>query len=77
MVRLYEYQAKALLKKIGLLVPEGDVVSDPRRAREVAEKLSKPVVLKPQVWVGGRGKAGGIKFAESPEEAEKLASDMI
>ena len=77
MVRLYEYQGKNLLKNIGVPIPQGEVVSRPKEAKDVAERLKKPVALKSQVWAGRRGKAGGIRFAETPEDAEKLSSEML
>lgn len=77
MVRLYEYQGKELLKAAGVPVPEGAVVSTPKQAREVAEKIGKPVVIKAQVWATGRFKAGGIKFANNPIEAEKVAEELL
>ncbi len=76
-MRLYEYQAKEVFKKYGIPIPIGSVVSSPTEARQVAEKIGKPVVLKVQVLVGGRGKAGGIKFASNPQEAEKIAKTLI
>ncbi len=77
MARLYEYQSKEILKKAGIKVPTGFVVETPQQAKEAFEKIGKPVVLKIQVWLKGRAQLGGIKFAESPEEAEKLASQLL
>ena len=77
MVRLYEYQGKRLLKTVGVSVPEGDVASTTREAMRIAEKIGKPVVVKAQVWVTGRLKAGGIRFAENPMEAEKAAGEVL
>jgi len=77
MVRLYEYQGKQLLKTTNISVPQGDVASTPEEARKVAEKIGKPVVVKAQVWATGRFKAGGIKFANNPDEAEKVARELI
>jgi len=77
MVRLYEFQGKELLKTVGVPVPEGGVATQPEEARGIAEKIGKPVVVKSQVWTTGRLKAGGIKFAASPEEAEKIAREII
>ncbi len=76
-MKLYEYQAKRIFKAYGIRVPEGDVATSPKEAREIAEKLNKPVAIKVQVLVGGRGKAGGIRFADSPDEAEKIASTLL
>lgn len=77
MARLYEYQGKRLLKAIGVPVPEGDVASAPQEARAIAERIGKPVAVKAQVWVTGRFKAGGIKFAEDPSGAEKAAAELL
>src|SRR5579872_7000430 len=77
-LKIHEYQAKELLAKYGVVVPaSGGVASTPAEARAAVEKLGGRGVLKAQVHVGGRGKAGGIKIAESPQEAETLASQMI
>ena len=77
MVRLFEYQGKQLLPKLGVHVPEGVVASNPREAEEAARRLGKPVAVKAQIWSTGRGKAGGIKFASSPEEAGRAAGELI
>lgn len=77
MARLFEYQGKNLLKGGGISVPIGEVASTAREAREIAAKIGKPVVVKAQVWVGGRGKAGAIKTANSPEEAESIAETIL
>lgn len=77
MARLYEYQSKEILKKSGIKIPDGIVVETPEQAKEAAEKLGCPVVLKIQVWAKGRAEIGGVKFANSPEEAERLASQLI
>ena len=77
MARLYEYQGKQLLKEAKVPVPQGEVATTPQEAKQIAEKIGKPVAVKAQIWVGGRGKAGGIKFAQSPAEAEKAAKDLF
>jgi len=66
MARLYEYQGKQLLKAAKVPIPQGEVVTTPLEARKVAEKIGKSVAIKAQIWAGGRGKAGGIKFANNP-----------
>ncbi|MCS7263984.1 MAG: ADP-forming succinate--CoA ligase subunit beta [Armatimonadetes bacterium] len=76
-MKLHEYQAKQLFARYGIPVPKGDVASKPSEARSVAEKLGKPVAIKAQVLVGGRGKAGGIKVAQNPDEAEQIASQIL
>jgi succinyl-CoA synthetase beta subunit len=77
-LKIHEYQAKELLAKYGVVVPtSGGVASTPAEARAAVERLGGRGVLKAQVHVGGRGKAGGIKIAGSPDEAEALASQML
>jgi succinyl-CoA synthetase beta subunit len=77
MPKLYEYQGKMLLKKQGVAIPDGSLASTPKEAKAVAERLSKPVMLKAQVGVTGRFKAGGIKSATNPAEAEKAAAELL
>jgi succinyl-CoA synthetase beta subunit len=74
---LFEYQAKDLFRRSGIPVPDGKVASSPKQAAAVAAKLGGRVVVKAQVQVGGRGKAGGIKLASSPAETEDVASQII
>jgi succinyl-CoA synthetase beta subunit len=76
-MKVHEYQAKALLKDFGVPVPKGDVVEAPRQARVAATAIKGPVVVKAQVHAGGRGKAGGIKVAQTPEEAETAAAKIL
>jgi len=77
MARLYEHQGKELISKEGIPVPEGGLARSPEEARAIAERLGRPVVLKAQVWATGRMKAGGIKFADTPEEAEERAKELL
>jgi succinyl-CoA synthetase beta subunit len=77
MVRLYEYQGKRLLKTAGVSIPEGDIASNPKEVRVIAGKIGKPIAIKAQIWATGRFKAGGIKFADDPEEAEKIAEELL
>ena len=77
MARLHEHEGKALFKIAGMPIPEGDVASTPEEAGKIAEKIGKPVVIKVQIWAGGRGKAGGVKFADTPQEAEKVAASLL
>ncbi|MHC5053412.1 MAG: ATP-grasp domain-containing protein [Planctomycetota bacterium] len=77
MARLYEHQGKALLKGAGLLVPEGEVAATPEEAYAVAERIGRPVAVKAQVWSTGRFKAGGIRFAATPDEARDVAAELI
>lgn len=75
-MKLYEFQAKRVFSQGGIPVPRGEVVQDPEAASRVAERLGR-VVVKAQVHVGGRGKAGGIKLANSPAEARQYAEGML
>jgi succinyl-CoA synthetase beta subunit len=74
---LYEYQGKELFRRFGIPVSEGGVASSPEDARRVAEALGGQTVVKAQVLVGGRGKAGGIKLAEGPKDAEDKARAIL
>ena len=74
---LYEYQGKELFKRFGIPVSEGRLASTPEEARAAAEELGGPVVVKAQVLTGGRGKAGGIKLADDPGEAEQRAREIL
>ncbi len=74
---LMEYQAKELFAKHGVPVLPGDTVDTAEAARAVAESIGKPVVVKAQVKTGGRGKAGGVKLAETPDEAVSRATDIL
>jgi len=74
---LFEYQAKDLFRRYGIPVPDGRVASSPRAAEKVAAKLGGRVVVKAQVQVGGRGKAGGIKLADDAAGAGAVASQIL
>src|SRR6266850_2271997 len=74
---LYEYQGKQLFKQFGIPVSDGRLATAPEEARRAAEELGGPVVVKAQVLTGGRGKAGGVKLAEDPADAEQKAKDII
>ena len=74
---LYEYQGKQLFKQFGIPVSEGRLAATPEEARAAAEELGGPVVVKAQVLTGGRGKAGGVKLADDPDDAEAKARDII
>ena len=74
---LYEYQGKDLFRRVGIPVSEGRLATTPEEARGAAEELGGPVVVKAQVLTGGRGKAGGIKLAEDPADAEAKARDIL
>jgi succinyl-CoA synthetase beta subunit len=77
-MNVHEYQAKALFREYGVAVPDGELATNAEEARNVAERLGAKVsVVKAQVHAGGRGKGGGIKLAQSPEEAGQHAEAMI
>jgi succinyl-CoA synthetase beta subunit len=77
MARIYEYQGKEILRKEGIPVPRGRCVTKAEEARKAAGEIGKPVAVKAQVWATGRFKAGGIKFANTPEEAGKVAQKLF
>ncbi len=74
---LMEYQAKELFAKHGVPVFAGETVDNPADARAAAERIGKPVMVKAQVKAGGRGKAGGVKYCPTPDEAEARANDIL
>ena len=76
-MKLYEFQAKQFFSQRKIPIPEGTVCETPEEARLAYEKMGGSVVLKSQVLVGGRGKAGGIKFPESPDEAYQMTSELL
>ena len=77
MAKFLEYQGKEYFKKAGIPVPEGEAVDTAEAAVAAAEKIGKPVVVKAQVLAGGRGKAGGVKLASTPEEAGQAAAEIL
>jgi succinyl-CoA synthetase beta subunit len=74
---LYEYQGKELFRRFGIPVSDGRVATSPEEARTAAQELGGQVVVKAQVLTGGRGKAGGIKLANGPDEAESHAREIL
>src|SRR5215207_4901445 len=77
-MKIHEYQAKAILARYGVPVPQGEVVSSASEAREAAKRLGGGVVVvKAQIHAGGRGKGGGVKVVKSPDEAETVARQII
>ena len=74
---LYEYQGKELFRRYGIPVSEGRLATTPEEARHAAEELRGPVVVKAQVLTGGRGKAGGVKLADGPKDAEQKAREIL
>jgi len=75
-VDLFEYQARDLLASHGVPVLPGGVAETPEEAEAIAREIAQPVVVKAQVKVGGRGKAGGVKLADNPEDAEAGAEEI-
>src|SRR5215218_1415801 len=73
----YEYQGKDLFRRVGIPVSDGRLATTPGEARQAAEVLGGPVVVKAQVLTGGRGKAGGIKLAANAHEAEERAKEIL
>jgi succinyl-CoA synthetase beta subunit len=76
-VRIHEYQAKALLAQYGIPIPHGKLASAATEAKDIAAEIGGRVVIKAQVYAGGRGKAGGIRIVNGPKEAEKAASQLL
>jgi succinyl-CoA synthetase beta subunit len=76
-MKIHEYQAKQILNKFGVRIPKGEVAETPSEAREIAAEIGPKVVIKAQIHAGGRGKGGGVKLADGPDEAEKTAKDII
>jgi succinyl-CoA synthetase beta subunit len=77
-MKIHEYQAKAILSRYGVTTPRGEVAFNKDEAREAAQRLKTPLaVVKAQIHAGGRGKAGGVKLARSPEEAAEHASNIL
>ena len=74
---LLEYQGKELFKRFGIPVSDGRLATTPAAARAAAEEIGGPVVVKAQVLTGGRGKAGGVKLADDPADAERKATDIL
>ena len=76
-MKFFEHSAKKVFESEGIKILEGHVVYSPEEAMEVATEFGRPIVLKSQVLVGGRGKAGGIKFADNPGEAFEIANELL
>lgn len=76
-MKLHEYQSKLIFAKYGVPIPKGRVAATASEARQIAEELGGRVVIKAQVLVGGRGKAGGIKVAKNSEQAEVYATQIL
>src|SRR3990172_4448322 len=76
-MRFYEFEAKKLLAKHGVRLPQGGTAETPEEAARLAAEAGGPVVLKSQVLTGGRMKAGGVKFADTPEDARREAATIL
>jgi succinyl-CoA synthetase beta subunit len=76
-VNLHEYQAKELLRAVGVPIPPGDVATTPEEAFAIATRLGTAVMVKAQVHVGGRGKAGGVKYCPTPDAAREKAQAIL
>lgn len=76
-MKLHEYQSKRLFAQYGIPIPTGEVATTPDEARDIAARLGRRVVIKSQVLVGGRGKAGGVKLAGTPDEAYEVAGKIL
>ena len=76
-MKLFEFEAKDILRKYGIATPRGSVASNSDEVKEVAKELGKPVALKSQILVSSRGKSGGIAFANDTTEAEQVALNLI
>ena len=76
-MNIHEYQAKDILRAIGTPIPPGEIATTPDEAEAIARRIGKMVVVKAQVHAGGRGKAGGVKLAKTPEEAREKAQAIL
>src|SRR5512133_1516896 len=76
-MRLFEYESKRILQAMGVPLPKGRLITAPGDAREAAKEIGSPVVLKVQILATGRGKAGGVRVADTPEQAEEVARQML
>jgi succinyl-CoA synthetase beta subunit len=76
-MKLHEYQSKQIFAKYGIPIPKGRVAATAIEAKQIAEELGGRVVVKSQVLVGGRGKAGGIRLAKTAKEAEEVANQIL
>jgi succinyl-CoA synthetase beta subunit len=76
-MKIHEFQAKEILKGYNVPVPQGEVAETADAAAEIARRMGRPVVVKAQIHAGGRGKAGGVKIAQTPEEARAIAASIL
>ena len=76
-MNIHEYQAKDILRAKGVPIPPGEVATTPDEVEAIAKKIGGTVVVKAQVHTGGRGKAGGVKLAKTPEETKETAKKIL
>ena len=76
-MRFFEFEAREIVKRAGIPVTDYGFTTDPAQAAEIARRIGGPTVIKSQVLSGGRMKAGGVKFADTPEQAESYARDIL
>jgi len=76
-MKLHEYQSKNIYAKYNIPIPRGRIAASASEARRLCEELGGKVVIKAQVLVGGRGKAGGIRLVKTPEEAEEVTTQIL
>ncbi len=76
-MNIHEYQAKDILRKLGVPIPAGEIATTPDEAEAIARRIGSEVVVKAQVHAGGRGKAGGVKLAKTPQEAREKATAIL
>src|SRR5947208_16413244 len=76
-MKLFEYESKSLAQNLGINTPRGGLASTPDEARDIHKRIGGEVVIKGQVMVASRGKAGGIKFGSKPEKTRDRASEIL
>src|SRR5579884_4141943 len=76
-MRFFEYESRAIVAKAGIPVTKHGFATTPEQARQIAEEIAGPVVIKSQVLTGGRMKAGGVQFADTPQDAERQAEHVL
>src|SRR6187455_3678569 len=76
-MRFFEFESREIVKRAGIPVTDYGFARSAQEAREIAERIGGPTVVKSQVLTGGRMKAGGVKFADTPQEAEAHAADIL
>jgi succinyl-CoA synthetase beta subunit len=76
-MRFFEYEAREIVKRAGIPVTDYGFATTPQEAREIAVRIGEPVVIKSQVLTGGRMKAGGVQFADTPDEAAEKAEHVL